>query len=288
MSTGKAFQHFDFRRPSGLPAIIEQRLLDWQRGLGSVAPENWAQYVRSPLTLEHRGQDSMTMIEARQRMPLTAVGYRFVFEDEGLVTMFVCARPLVLALIHDVLGESGSALPADRELTAVESSLSDLLFDDLAQAVTEAWPEYPPAVCRNAGVEAKPQRTRLFRLGDKMVLSRFTLTGPFGSQDLFWFLPQQRIEEFIAARCSPDEPRSNQARQELEGRAREIPAELVVRLGEASLDVSDLAKLRVGDVIILNQRITDPLVACVAGEPKFTGWPGRVGSRQAFQVGSLT
>jgi flagellar motor switch protein FliM len=230
----------------------------------------------------------MAMVETHSQMPPTALGYRCVFEENGPTTMFVWPRPLVLALINDILGESVTALPDDREFTAVECSLGDLIFDSLAQAVTEAWPEPNPPPCRVLGVEPKPQRTPLFRPADKVVLSRFKLAGSYGEHNFLWILPQQRMEEFLAARDSAAQRRSDQSRQQLEGRALEIPAELSVRLGEATLEVADLAKLHIGDVIVLDQRITDPLVACVAGEPKFVGWPGRVGSRQAFQVASLT
>ena len=57
----------------------------------------------------------------------------------------------------------------------------------------------------------------------------------------------------------------------------------------SQLDVAALAELRVGDVVILNQRITEPLTASVAGCPTWSrrasGW-GRSRPRHPRQPGS--
>ena len=45
--------------------------------------------------------------------------------------------------------------------------------------------------------------------------------------------------------------------------------------------------ITVGDVVMLDQRVTEPLDAYVQGTPKFRGWPGRCGTRQALQILSL-
>jgi flagellar motor switch protein FliM len=202
--------------------------------------------------------------------------------------LFVLPRPLALAMIGIMLGEEPEELPEDRELTAAERSLCDLLSEELCRAAGEAWPDQQPLACRLAGVEPKPQRTRLFAVTEQVLLSRFGLGGVFGTQEFFWLLPRQAIQEFIASCSTEGRARAAASRPLIEQLARELPAEFVVRLGEARLDVADLARLRVGDVVILDQRITEPLVAAIAGVPKFSGRPGRVGARQAFQIESLT
>ena len=68
---------------------------------------------------------------------------------------------------------------------------------------------------------------------------------------------------------------------------REMPVEVSVRLGAAVLRVSQLAGLRAGDLVILDQPVSGPLTAAVAGETRFRVGPGRVGSKQAVQIESL-
>ena len=54
----------------------------------------------------------------------------------------------------------------------------------------------------------------------------------------------------------------------------------------AEVPLSRLAGLAEGDLLILGQRVTDPLTAKVAEADKFRVWPGRVGRRQAVRVES--
>lgn len=75
-------------------------------------------------------------------------------------------------------------------------------------------------------------------------------------------------------------------RQHLEPLVCELPVEISVLLGTIDLPFSQLARLRPGDLVILNQSVSEPLTALVAGEKKFQVWPGRVGSRPAFQIKS--
>jgi flagellar motor switch protein FliM len=286
MSEEREVQQFDFRRGSNLPVNVEQRLLDWERSLCAIAAENWGQCTQTALAVEHRGRTLETLLQVRQQFPDTSLGCRCGLGDDGPTTLFVLPRPLALALIDEMLGEAVEAIPEDRELTAAEGSLCQLLFEELSRAVGEAWPDQHPLVCRVMGLEPKPQRTRLYPLTEQVLWQRFAVTGVFGSQEFFWILPRQGIRDFIAARGTAGRMAGARSAALLEQLVREIPAELVVRLGEAQLDVAELAKLNVGDVVILDQRITEPLVATVAGMPKFSGRPGRVGPRQAFQIES--
>ena len=61
---------------------------------------------------------------------------------------------------------------------------------------------------------------------------------------------------------------------------------LTVKLGQVQLSASQVAKLQVGDVVVLHQRTAEPLKACVSGKPAFLGWPGQIAGKQAFQITS--
>lgn len=284
MTTQSDPHSFDFRSPGGLPHGVERRLQDWHRGLCSVVCENWAHFSRSSLSMDYEQSITDAMHHVRREIPSPGIGCSCTLGDGGLTTLLVFPRQLILALVNDVLGEMDEPWPEDRELTAVEQSLCEFWFEHFCQAVSESWPRQDALVCRAEGCDAKPQRSRLFAPSEPVILTMFCLLGNFGSEKFFWILPQQPIVELMAETNANVRTRSEASLQQLEARAMEIPAELVVRLGEARLNVADLARLSVGDVIILDQKISDPLAGAIAGETMFRGWPGRVGSRQAFKI----
>ena len=75
-------------------------------------------------------------------------------------------------------------------------------------------------------------------------------------------------------------------RVRLESLVRELNTEVAVRLGTVQLSTPQLANLRVGDLVVLDQRVGDPLQATIGDEPRYLGWPGQVGLRQAYVIDS--
>ena len=54
--------------------------------------------------------------------------------------------------------------------------------------------------------------------------------------------------------------------------------------GSVELKLSDVANLSAGDVIILDQPASQPLIGTIDDRPMFRVWPGKIGSRRACQI----
>jgi flagellar motor switch protein FliM len=61
-------------------------------------------------------------------------------------------------------------------------------------------------------------------------------------------------------------------------------ANIVVKLGEANIQVRDLMNLEVGDIIQLDTDATMPLNVMVEGIPKFKGIPGLLRGNRAIRI----
>jgi len=68
---------------------------------------------------------------------------------------------------------------------------------------------------------------------------------------------------------------------------RKMTAELRVTLGSTQLDSAEIDELRPGDLVLLDQRVREPVRLSVAGEEHFLVWPGKVGPRQAVQIETI-
>ena len=71
-------------------------------------------------------------------------------------------------------------------------------------------------------------------------------------------------------------------------RVLEIKVPLTVEVGRTSVPVSRLANLAPGDVLVLDQRINEPLPLVVGERVKFHGWLGRNGNRQLFKISDVS
>ncbi|MFO0865831.1 MAG: FliM/FliN family flagellar motor C-terminal domain-containing protein [Gemmataceae bacterium] len=74
---------------------------------------------------------------------------------------------------------------------------------------------------------------------------------------------------------------------QLEALVRNLPLDVTVILGTVEVPLAQLANLQRGDLILLEQRISEPLSAYLGDKPFFRGWPTRAGSYQAFAIDSL-
>lgn len=204
----------------------------------------------------------------------------------ALNTVVILPRPLLLALVLNSLGDKLTEVPADRELTAIERTLADVICQQIAEVICEVrhsgWDQAPTISPCNY----LPQIVRLFPGNPDLISLNFELTGTFGPQPLSWFWLEADADRlFGATDQGPKASRDEQAH--MEQIVRQLPVELVIQLGAATLNLAELSNLEVGDVIVLNQRVQEPLQGVVADQPLLQAWPGRLGNKQAIQISRM-
>lgn len=279
---------YDFRKPSRFPIDLEQRLVDWlSTGLALVA-EKWGQHLAAPITHAVGRIDTVRPPDALAELSESTCAYRTTLGPPEFGALVAFPRPLLLTLASGVLGEPCTELSADRNLTAVEASLVELLLQQLFGAIQAGWQSNQPLAVAFAEPEPLPKRTRLFTPDDNLVRTRLLMTGPFGEQAWQWLIPQKQLSSLLGrpeAVAGADQKSGSRAL--LESLVGDMPVDVAVHLGGAELHVSQLAGLRSGDLVLLDQPVSRPLKASVAGETRFLVWPGRVGPKQAIQIQSL-
>jgi len=70
----------------------------------------------------------------------------------------------------------------------------------------------------------------------------------------------------------------------LKRRIGEVKVELAVEMGKSSVKGTDLLHLQVGDILLLDQDITEPLTVSVQGVPKFRAFPGLCRGNKALRI----
>lgn len=188
---------YDFRRPGRLSDDIRQQLAEWQRKLCGQIAQRFGKHFAAevewqagPMELQHA--DALTGEDE-----VAQVSHTIVIGEEQAETDFHFPRPLLLALVGNVLGESNDSLPDDRKLTNVEESLSELLIQEIVEAMNLSQPAVPPCVCRlespaNEDDDALPEEQ-----GESVVLS-FRVKGGFGESVAKWALSSKAVSDFVS------------------------------------------------------------------------------------------
>lgn len=261
---------FDFRHPPLSPA--ERQAREWleaasRRSAQSSAGLEWQ--------LQSAGKSFIR--DALSGLPDSAQG--FALEINSQPTCLVLPRPLLLWYLARALGETLPDLPPDRELTVIEKDSLSYLIPRFFDPMRAVWPT------------STPPEIRLIEHGNPKAVCRL----PFDQPSVVGFLrpvvggnesriilafPMNLLSQ--PASTLPSTPPFD--RPEIESVVKHLPIEFSVRLGSAVLNVSRLGQLKPGDVVLLDQRTTAPLVASIGGVPRFSVWPGTIGRALSVRV----
>lgn len=287
MSNAAPLPRHDFQDPRRPPAGVWKALTQWVKDAFHLTQETWQPLLTSPCTFEVIGVDLRDIREAVGLMPQPGVGMQFEFADAAMAGLLVFSQKLAVGLLADLLGDRQAEGPAPRELTDLEESLLAILFQQLATAFGETWPAAQPISNRFLEFVDRPHRTRLFGPDATVVAVRLKLKMRFGEEEGIWLLPLDAVESLLRSEAQSSDAGDRPPATVSEGLAMQLPATMVVELGRTRLKMSEIAALRVGDVIVLDQSISRLLQTSIGTCVKFRGSPGRVGPRQALLIESV-
>jgi len=276
---------FDFRKPP--PGELGRRVSAWLTAACRRTIGPWARTLPFPAALGVGHIEVVGASAVFAALPEDAISVP-VFAGVGAepAALLVFRRPFLIALLSGVVGETVAALPEDRETTELETSLvgyatRELFLDPLERG----WPG-TPAPQLSSGALAPPRLAWTANGGeltDLAVFATLDASAPFGQQPVYLVVPRGGPWAALAAPESAPRPPVVPAEQ-IEALVRQMPVELEVLLGTADVSMRELSALRAGDVLVLAQKVDEPLAGLLAGARKFRVWPGAVGSKAAVQV----
>jgi flagellar motor switch protein FliM len=288
---------YDFRNASRPGAVLDRRLAGWLRAAAGLSARRWTPLLSFAAAMHARGHQLVPPGPCIAGLPEDATclrvgwhGQRPASGSPAATTLAVVARPLTLALLAGLMGETVEGPVQDRPLTAVEESLCGYLVETLLIGLLrDTWPASEPALLTVEQAEAELRSTRVFPPGDPIFLCSFRVTGPFGEGEWWWLVPRGNWVNWLVAEppSAPSNTGQPEVKAQLARLVEQFPVRLSIRLGTTEVSLQQLSRLRPGDVILLDQRVHEPLQAFVAETEKFHVWPGAVGARQAVEIHSL-
>lgn len=235
---------------------------------------------------------TVTTADSRSHVgELSDPGFGFVVHvgSERATSLVAISQSLALELVGRILGgrQPETAPEAGRDLSRAELAVLEMMLQQLLPALVQAWPADAPPKLVIAEVIERPSRSRLLGHAQPTIKCDWTLAFGDFSALLSWVLPQEATARLIDSSIDAPPPKLSQESKPLAVLARILPMTAVVELGFTDLKVSEIFRLQVGDVLLLNQSIRKPMICRVAGQPKFGGHPGRVGTHSAFEIHGL-
>jgi flagellar motor switch protein FliM len=292
MSTAD-YPKYDFLAASKLERPFSAALKAWFTKFHGLFRERWCDFALSEIQVSPLQTDSLSFDLARGKWtrptiacPLTISGLDRKSEVQGLL---VAQCSDVVILMMEILSESLSSRPVDRELTSIEMAMCQLLFQTAASALSEAWLDKDMLPISLGEPDFQPNNSRLFAPSKEVIIQgieiRTSSVAEAGPARFDWVLAKEELMNLLGVRKTSPAPGSAQkVDPEL---VSQIEIDVTAHLGSTELSMESLMRLAPGAIIRLDQRVDEPLVVMVNGKPKLAGWPGESNHKPCLLIESL-
>lgn len=207
----------------------------------------------------------------------------------GHVLLVVESR-LIFNLVDCFFGGSGksSFKIEGRDFTSIEHRLIHKIVQSTLKDLDQSWRPVCPVTFQFIRSEVNPQFATIVPPSDVVIVIHFELELDRLIGKMILCLPYSTIEpirdKLYASFQSDQLEVDSRWADRLKKRLHQIEVELLIELGKAKVKGRDLLHLDVGDVLLLNQDVAEPLTVRVEGIPKFKAFAGTCKGNKAFKI----
>ena len=197
---------------------------------------------------------------------------------------------LVFNLVDNFFGGTGRSFIKieGRDFTPIENQLINKIILLALGDLEKAWAPVHALSLSFIRSETNPQFASVVAPTEVVIVIKFEVELEQSVGTLVICLPYSTIEPirsklyagFQSDQLEVDHAWINRFIDEV----KKAEVEMTVELGTTQISGNELLHLKIGDTIQLQQDVEAPLVAKIAGIPKFLGHPGLVKGNKAFQV----
>jgi flagellar motor switch protein FliM len=212
-----------------------------------------------------------------------------VFEIKPMDGKFVMeVNPQVTyAIIDRLLGGNGEPSARNGSLTEIETTLMQKIFTKAFEMYQDAWKTIEKVRVYWEAIESNPQFIQIASQNDTVIIISFQIKIGEITGRMTLCLPHLTIEPVLSKLASHQwlspMTKSNdpKAQDHLKQKIKAVKVPVIAELGNATLRISDVLNLRVGDVVGIE---TGKLQVKVGQSTRFLGNPGILKGRYAVHI----
>ncbi len=207
------------------------------------------------------------------------------------VGLLVIPPRLGLTLVDRLLGGAGQTMEENRELSEIETALTDQVASLIISEWCNHWPEMRGLQPSLLGHENNSRYLQTATPDTAMLI--LTMNGGIGEQSepIQLVFPYTTVEPLVRL-LSPALPGSESAparaaRPKWNAEFNEVKVPVIAEWHGLKLSASEISRLRVGDMLALDPACAAQVHLRLSHVPKFTGRPGTSGGKWAVQLTAI-
>ena len=286
---------YNFRRPNKFSKEQIRTLKNIHENFARMLANFLTAYMRSTVSVKLESINQITYDEFIYSLTLPTLITAFRFADKG-GSAFLETNPHFSFPIIDILfGGEGQLVKHSRELTEIELSVMRQVNEKILKNLRYAWEDIADITPEIETLDTNPQFSQLLASNEAVALLSFStkIAGNEGLVNLCLpyitlegLLPQLSTQNWHT-RLSKNELDMTKAKKKLEQKLKVSEVELTAVLGSASISVSDFLSFELGDIILLDRQVNQPVDLCLEGWPKFKITLGALDGKMAGVINDI-
>jgi flagellar motor switch protein FliM len=197
---------------------------------------------------------------------------------------------IAFPMIDRLMGGPGGSMPQTRPLTEIESAVMQGVIRGTLNAYEEAWRNVLDMKMTPGNIETNPMFVQVAAPGEIVITVAVDVRVGEHVGVITLCLPHLTLEPILDKLSAHNwfktqsreiRPADAAALQSVVGEAK-VPISAV--LGRVELTVGEVLELGLGDVVVLDTKLTDPVRVKVGNETKFLGKPGQIRGRVVVEI----
>ncbi|MCC6284621.1 MAG: flagellar motor switch protein FliM [Phycisphaerales bacterium] len=282
---------YDFRRPERVSKDQMRALQTLHETFARNFGASLSGFLRTIVEVRVATCEQMTYAEFTSSLP-NPTSFNLIAADGLDGQMCLEVSPLIVYRIIDRLlgGSSQEIFIPQRPMTQIESRLIGNVTTRGLAALAEAWEAVKKLSFRITASESNPQLVQIVPPNEVVVVVGCEVKMGNRAGTLNLCIPYNVIEPVMERLSSQSwfsaskNARSDATQKQIVERLSSAGLELTGLLARTTITVEDLANLAPGDLIVTDRRAAEPVICCVAGEPKLLAQLGRHRNLRALKV----
>lgn len=200
---------------------------------------------------------------------------------------------LALILVERLLGGAGDTQPKPRAITPIEQAVIRGVIEHALSDLQNAWRSIAELSFKYQRLEMEADFVQVAPSSEIVIVVSFDVNIGLHTYLMNLCFPTFALEEVLTKltrqqvtagpiKMNPERVRENVEIVKKHMSKTYLPVS--VELGRASIILRELLELEQGDIIKLNNRITDEVIISIAGKKKFAGRPGSIDGKRSVKI----
>ena len=282
----KKIQHYDFRRPDRFPREQKRRLQKISEEIGKTIGITLSRFLRTSIVVELIAIEEFSYeVFVNSFMDIVCANVINLKPLSGLGCLTVDVG-FCLAIVDRGLGGPGKIPQKIRPLTLIEEAVVGTVLATVLEDIKQCWEKLVKLEWKFEKMDMDIKSLQIAPSSEIMISINFAASGDIGNGTVILCIPVTSLE-MIMVKSKLEKMAREEELANIENALDKVELTTSVTLGTTQVSLSEILDLKIGDVIRLDNKVSDDINMEIEEKTKFCGKPGVIGKKVALQVSNV-